>query len=428
MGETLNQVLNREVPDSKIREINASLNTFISTLSDELETYSYRTPGTRQQHLKKADLYHLIIQAFFSIRKLHKKQGDNWLEISQLSSGEKQKAIIDVTHSFLKNHRENGEKLIIAIDEPESSLHMSSCYDQFDSLYKISQDCKQVIFSTHWYGFFPTVEAGNATIITNSDGEHRCDLINLSAYREQVKQMASSSRGVLPYDIRLKSTNDLIQSIITSTIGESPFNWIICEGSSEKIYFDKYFEDLKSSQKLRIVPVGGAKEIKRLYKHLATEYEDFRSEVSGKIIMVSDTDSSLVDYQVSDYPNLICKRIVNDEGQRKTILVNVHSNPKSPKTEIEDSLNGQLFYETLVALKDDAYSDLDFLDSITPSSHGCVHFSLDLRRTESEAITSFFDDGNNKFIFARKYVELMQQEHEIPEWISEIRSWITSST
>ena len=424
MGETLNEVLRREVPDSKVREINTSLNSFIDKISEELDVYSYRSPGSRQQNLKKADLYQLIIEAFFSIRKLHKKLGSNWLEISQLSSGEKQKAIIDVAHSLLKNHRDNTNNLILAIDEPESSLHMSSCFDQFDSLHQISKDCKQVIISTHWYGFFPTIDNGNATIITQADSDHMFDLLNLAGYREEIKQSVASSKGKLPYDIRLKSTNDLIQSIITSSIGESPYNWLICEGSSEKVYFEKYFKDLKDSKKLRIVPVGGAKEIKRIYYHLATAYEDFKNEITGKIVLISDTDADLVDYEVKDYPNLICKRIVGDSKNSNTKLVSIHSNPKSPKTEIEDSLSAKVFKEALLTMKGDEWPTLDFIQNIDVTDNQEVYFAFDLKLSQAEILSSFLDTDNHKYIIANLYVDLLDNyPDETPTWISEIYSW-----
>lgn len=142
----------------------------------------------------------------------------------------KQKAIIDVADSLLSRHRDSGSNLIIAVDEPESSLHMSACFDQFGSLFDISRDCMQVIFSSHWYGFLPTIESGSATIISKVENDHVFDLINLASYREQVKQMTAGTRGRLPYDIRLKSINDFVQSVVTSSIGDDPFNWLICEG------------------------------------------------------------------------------------------------------------------------------------------------------------------------------------------------------
>ena len=425
MGENLNQILSQKVTPSQITEINRNLNSFLDTLEDELEIYSYRTPTDRQQQLKKADVYNLIIQAFFNIRKLHKKQGDNWLEINALSSGEKQKAIIDVAHSLLTKHRDSGANLIIAVDEPESSLHMSACFTQFDALYDISRNCKQVIFSSHWYGFLPVIESGSATIISKKEGTHVFDQINLASYREQVKQMTASSKGRLPFDIRLKSMNDLVQSIITSAMGNEPYNWLICEGTSEKIYLSKYLEDLIALKKLRIVPVGGASEIKRLYNYLETTYEDFRNEITGKIILISDTDAELVNYNVKGLPNLICKRMVNCSTTRITKLVNIQANPVSPATEIENSLSGKTFYKTLLSFKDQYPQELNWLTkSVEEITEEVSYFALDLRTSEWDALNDFFDKDNNKFLFSQRYIENIDGNHVVPNWINEIRGWL----
>tara|TARA_Y100001968_G_scaffold224328_1_gene207009 strand:- start:3615 stop:5549 length:1935 start_codon:yes stop_codon:yes gene_type:complete len=425
MGETLNEILERCVTTHAIQSINRSLNEFIDGLSQELIEYSYRTPTDRQQNLKKQDVYNLITQAFFNIRKLHKKQGESWLEINALSSGEKQKAIIDVAHSLIKNHRTSGHNLVLAIDEPESSLHMSACFDQFDALHDISQSCMQLLFSTHWYGFFPTIEDGSATVITKKDGDHVFDLINLPSHREQVKQLASSSRGKFPYDIRLKSINDLVQSIISSTIGDNPYTWVLCEGSSERIYLNAYFKDIVSSRRVRVVPVGGAKEIKRIYQHLAVSYEEFKDEINGKIVLISDTDTELVSYETNNnLSNLICKRLVSDSKTRDARLVHIKSNPVSPQTEIEDALNGKLFYETLkefsAELKNQVLCDL--FDSATEENS---YFALDLRTSERDLINNFFDSGNNKYVFAQRYIARLTDTHKVPAWINEIRGWIS---
>jgi ABC-type Na+ transport system ATPase subunit NatA len=425
MGETLNQILSERVPQSQIADINNSLNEFIGNLTDELEIYSYRTPTDRQQNLRRNDLYNLIIQAFFNIRKLHKKQGDNWLEINSLSSGEKQKAVIDVAHSLLNKHRESGANLVIGVDEPESSLHMSACFDQFDALYDISRDCMQVIFSSHWYGFLPTIESGSATIISRKDGSHVFDQINLGRYREQVKQLTADTRGRLPYDIRLKSVNDFVQSVITSAIGDQPFNWIICEGSSEKIYLSAYLHDFLKEKRLRIVPVGGAKEIKRLYRHLSISYLDFKDEISGKIILISDTDPQLVRYEVERQPNLICKRMVNCPEEKTTKLVDIHSNPVSPATEIEDSLNGKVFLEALQEFCGDYPEELGFLEGYKDDAEECAsRYSLDLRGSEWGKIEDFFNKDNNKYNFSLIYAKKIGDEYLVPSWIDEIRGWL----
>lgn len=422
MGESLNEIIEKCVPQNKIQEINTSLNTFIDKLSLTLGDYSFRTSGERQVNLRKNDVYKLIIEAYFKIRKLHKKEGDHWLELSLLSSGEKQKAIIEIAYQFLKDYRKKTDNLIIAIDEPESSLHMSACYDQFNKLYEMSLFCKQLLFTTHWYGFIPTVENGCVSIITKKESEHQFDLINVNSYREEIKQSVKASKGKLPYDIRIKSINDFTQSVITSILSEEPFNWLICEGSSEKIYFEKYFADIKKEKRLRIIPVGGASEIKRIYNNLQVAYEDFKNEIIGKVILVSDTDAELVQYPTkSELKNLICYRIVNVDKLRKTALVKIDSNPVSPKTEIEDSLNGKLFVETLISFRESHPDIENILKDISNPTEECSYFSLDLSPSKQKLLENFFDTDNNKFEFAKRYSENISDSYIIPEWIDDLK-------
>ncbi len=426
MGETLHERLEQIITPDAIKAINTNLNTFIDDLSISLVNYAYRTrTAHRRQNLKKSDIYNLVIEAFFGIRKLHRQQGSNWLEIGLLSSGEKQRAIIDVAHNLLHHHRGSGKNLIIAIDEPESSLHVSACFDQINALFDISQACMQLLFATHWYGFFPIVDKGNVTVISKAaDSDHHFDLIALDSYKEEVKQIAANSKGQLPYDIRLKSVNDFVQSIISSAVKEDPYNWIICEGSSDKIYLERYFEDIKKSRKLRIIPVGGAHEISRIYRHLLASYEDFKFEVRGKIVLISDTDSQLVEYETQDHPNLICKRIVNFESERETKMVGIKSNPKSLKTEIEDALNGKLFYETLKKFKPKYPNLLAFVDDGYFALEIPSYFALNLRPSERGELDEFLKKDNNKYEFAKEYVTLFSEKYLVPNWIQELKDII----
>lgn len=421
MGESLYEILEDRVPQVQISQINTSLNQFLRKLSDELDIYSFRTPTDRQQNLRKIDIYKLIVDAFFSIRKLHKKQGEHWLEINDLSSGEKQKAIIEVTHSLIKNHRENSDNLIIAVDEPESSLHMSACFDHFMKMSEIANESHQFLFSTHWYGFLPIIEKGSVTAITKNDQNHRFDIISLSNYRELVKQQIRDSRGQLPYDIRLKSMNDFVQSIVSSILDDNPFNWIICEGSSEKIYFDYYFKNLKSDHKLRIIPVGGANEIKRIYEYLVVAIDEFKRNINGKIAFILDTDSDLVQFDAQSTSNILIKRLINIDG--KTKLININSNPKSPPTEIEDSLNGKAFYNVLKSFKQLYPSLLGFVDESIEKDEIPSFFALDLRPSEYNNLLEFFDSDNNKFDFATKFVKEIDsgKSYKEMEWTKEIK-------
>ncbi|MEQ8552629.1 MAG: hypothetical protein RIC53_08255 [Cyclobacteriaceae bacterium] len=234
----------------------------------------------------------------------------------------------------------------------------------------------------------------------------------------------SSSRGTsLPFDIRLKSINDFTQSIITSILTDEPYNWLICEGSSEKIYFEKYFSEIIQPKKLRIIPVGGASEIKRIYNNLQVAYEDFKQEVQGKVIMISDTDAELVQYPIkAELKNLLCFRIVNVEATRRTTLVRVDANPVSPKTEIEDSLNGKQFYETLLEYQDD-YPEIEpIISGIEEPTEEAAYFALDLSPSKQKLLEKFFDTGNIKFEFAQKYSDRTGKAYQIPDWIEEIKN------
>ena len=427
MGESLEKILTQRVTKKQITDINKSLNEFLDEISKELDGYSYRTINDRQQNLRRSDVNNLIIQAFFSIRKLHKKKGTNWLDINSLSSGEKQKAIINIAYKLLMNHRASGDNLIIGIDEPESSLHISACYDQFSTLYEMSRECMQVIFSTHWYGFLPTVESGSATFINRSEDSHKFDQVNLANYREQVKHLTNTSRSIMPFDVRLKSLNDFVQSVISSTTSDEPYNWLICEGSSEKIYLSKYFEDLVVDNKLRIVPVGGAGEIKRIYRYLVASYDDFKSEMAGKIYLLSDTDSQLVYYEVNNENKLKCNRMVSgDKGS--TNLVKIDSSNVSPSTAIEDVLNGKAFIETLLTFKDEYHNFLGFLDNhdLGNVQETCSRSVLDLKISESDKLHSFFKETGVKYEFSKRYVEIIDNSYEVPDWIIEIRQYFES--
>lgn len=426
MGENLYQELEALITKSDISEINRKLNGYITNLSEDLVEYTYRTSGLKQQHLKPKQVYDLVIQAFFNIRKLFKKESKDWLEINSLSSGEKQKALIDIAQKLLEKRNRKNQNVLLAIDEPEASLHMSSCYDIFDQLYLMSNHCHQLLITTHWYGFLPIIENGNTTVITRSTNDtHTADLVNLYHYKEQIKQLTTLSKGNFPSNIRLKSTNDLIQSIITSATNNPPYNWLICEGSSEKIYLSYYLQELIREKKLRIVPVGGAKAIKQLYNHLSTAYEDFEAEIKGKIFLLSDTDASLVRYTVKNdeqHNNLRSKRLANCNSSYITKLVKIDDNQMTVPTEIEDVPDGSNFYTTLLTFKDEY--KLDFLDTAVFDPDYCSAWCLTLSPKDSQQLRAFFDKDGVKFKFAQKYVEWSPSAPDTkPGWISEIEAW-----
>jgi predicted ATPase len=425
MGKTLVEIVEEMVPKKEIERINTNLNKFLSTINDIFGDYTFRTAASRQQMIRKASVYNLIIEDFFKTRRLNKNLNGHWLEVGNLSSGEKQKAIIDITRKFLETYRKSTRNIILGIDEPEASLHMSACFEQFNSLYEMSRICSQLLFTTHWYGFIPTVTKGNVTVITKEITDrprHVFDLISVANYREEIKQDSESSKGILPYDIRLKSLNDFIQSIISSIINPEPFNWLLCEGSSEKKYFESYFAEEIKERRLRIIPVGGAPQIKRIYQNLVVTYEDYKRQVQGKVLLLMDTDAKVVEFETINNanPNLKCFRIVNDIDKKDARLVDVHDNLKSPKTELEDVLCGKTFYETLQTFSPNDEIDklLGMIDS-KQIDNKSVYFSLDMSPAKQSLLDSIFNHPGMKFEFAKRYNKI--NETEDPEWITEIK-------
>ena len=189
MGKSLHQTLNETISPDAVRRINEALDGIVSSIATDLKTYEYRTKSdVRQRKLQKDDINNLIIEAYFNIRSMHVKvKDDSSIAITKLSSGEKQKAILDIANSLLKKNSENNSEkyIIFGFDEPESSLHISACFDMFQDLYETTKYCSQVLFTTHWYGYIPSVLEGNTVILSRDQNDtHAFDFINISKYRE----------------------------------------------------------------------------------------------------------------------------------------------------------------------------------------------------------------------------------------------------
>ncbi len=439
MGKSLQQTLNDTISPTTVKKINDSLDLIISELEGDLESYIYKTNSdVRQTKLKRVDINNLIIEAYFNIRSMHLKVDENSsMAITKLSSGEKQKAILDIANSLLrKNYENNNNKYVIfGFDEPESSLHISACFDMFQSLYETTQFCSQVIFTTHWYGYIPSVIRGNTVIMgKGSDVGHKFDFINITKYREETRIIGAQSRNQLPFSIQLKSINDLVQAIIYGSMSENPFNWLICEGSSEKIYLSDFLSELVENQRLRILPVGGYSEVKKLYNHLSIAFEDFKQEMKGKVFLLCDTDSTLDMNttnlrQDAQHPKLKYRRLIVNEGSENAELVMINSPIAANSSVLEDVLNAETFLKVLEQMKEenpeleeliDVHKRVELVENIFYPSALCLRLSI----PEKRRLKSFFGKNNNhmKVEFALNYITAVDNKNEIP-WINEIRSF-----
>lgn len=424
LGKTLQDIISNIFDNNKITELNTKLLEFTNELSSKLGDYQFKTVQERQIAIRKNTIYDLIITDFFAKRKLHKDFQGRPISISMLSSGEKQQAILDLYYNLIMYSRESDKLLIIGIDEPEASLHISACYAQLDKLYTLCSSCSQVLFTSHWYGFIPTIEKGGIVKITVFDDDHTFDLFDIERYREQIKKQIEDKKGYFPLEISLKGLNDFIQSIISSVVQERPYNWLLCEGSSDKIYLSAYLKDEISNKKLRIIPVGGIGEIAKIYKQLLIFFEDssIKKEIKGKVFLLSDTDKQLDRYTINTgLINLVNKRLLLDEDGGKITLVHVNSNIVSPATDIEDSMNGRICKQVLQILKEDNPA-LSFIDE-NEAEETCSALALKLDRDCNRKLKEFYNSDNNKYIVAKKYVELLKGENITPEWITEIKNY-----
>lgn len=426
MDENLNEIISNAVPRKELNKINSSLNAFLKNIGSELGNYEFRTSEKRQSNIKAADINKLIIKAFFSLRGLYKIEGEHKIKMGDLSSGEKQKAIIEVAHNLITKHRKKSDNLIIAIDEPESSLHISACFHQFRKLFELSRSINQLIFSTHWYGFMPIIESGSVTAITKDSKEHRFDNLDIENYREQIRKDIQDSNGVLPFDIRLKSINDFIQTLVSSLIDEEEFNWIICEGSSEKIYFTHYLKDYAQITNLNIIPVGGVGEVRRIYESYKVAIKEYKTTLYGRIAFIIDTDKQLTQFDTPKLNNTLVKRLLNDDATKKCNLKNIKGGLASPVTDIEKALNGKVYLRTLNSFKKD-HEELNFLPNEIPLERINLnsYYSMDLKRSEEKLIEVFFDKPRMKYLFAREYVRFaknIEEEVEL-DWINDLATF-----
>lgn len=436
MDKNIQTEIENAITQKTIKTINGHLDKFVEDIEGVLETYKYK--GKFKNSLTMPDLVSKIIESYFSIKELNKKipNSTKTIAVNELSSGEKRKALIDLAYSFLKKNSDRTTNLIIAIDEPESSLHISNCYEQFEKLIEIAKENHQVLITTHWYGFLPIVTQGTATSINKGlDNKITTDFFSLSNFREFIKQAKekhkkSKIKAPLSIDYRIKSYNDLIQSIIISIIQDPPYNWIICEGSSEKIYFENFFQQEITDKKLRILPVGGYEEVMKIYNYLIGPFKDSDYDKKGKIICLIDTDENRIDVDsVITNKNLHFKRLVFNKKDN-TILYDVNSDLTTVTT-IEDSLNSIIFVETLKFFSSENQELIPLLEetNINPKSVYSKN-ALDLKDSEKDILKAFFNKnyGSNKLNFAKKYLELSDDDligDEI-EWVLEIKRIINN--
>lgn len=344
----IEKILNEKLPikadrpqsKSLLDIVNNDLDDFVGGVANTIqlidEKYDFEKEYKAKTKLTANHLTDIIVDSFFSKRRL-KRDGK---PIENMSAGERKKALIDIAYAFLTQERKSSQNIILAIDEPESSLHISMCYDQFTRLQKLAKDYNiQLFVATHWYGALPIIDQGVLHHIQTNDS----DIIEIKPF--SFSNYFSKQRKH-PDDVQFKSYFDLVSSII-SCLRLQEVNWIIVESEDDKKYICKHLKD-QVKKNVKFLPVGSCATVVVLYNYLHTPIEQGHDNKTfkGKIFCLIDTDIQGVNLsEKSDVGSIMRIRRLQANNE-KIELHKIESTVHYP-TEIEEALIPKAFYNAL---------------------------------------------------------------------------------
>ena len=409
----------REEKRSLLDYVNDALENYVLKIESDIQqidsSYSYK-PGPRQATKLTANhITDAIISAYYS-RRSFKKDGK---DIQNLSSGEKRIILIDIISAFIKKDNPTRE-LIIGIDEPENSLHISKCYNQFKKIEEIAVGYGHQLFvTTHWYGSLPSLSSGN---LIHIDSSSTPSIHSISNYYED--------RGGLPEDIQLKGYFDLTSSLLYA-FRESIENWLLVEGFEDKKYIEYHLKD----SKLRVIPLGGCANVKKLYEYLyiPMSSNDFKYKAT-KICCIIDTDPLCPVLNLpsgEDNSHLLIRRLHEQDNGEITFLK--IDNPNRRDTEVEEILSPKQFYDAISAVIDqhgdvkekEAFSTFEFDDTAKTSrikgDGGILKVKILGRNVneDKKLIIAFVD--SHKDAIAKEYVSHPYEGTEL-SWVVALKN------
>ncbi len=313
--------LERAIPDDVLKSLNKKLEEFVEKVNgyigaseycaDAEVLYKYEKSNVKERRIRKRELVKLAVEKYLPNKSLYRKaNNDDMISVEELSGGEKQKVFVDLVCRLSSRMRGNfseerdgnypRKKIIFAFDEPDSGVHISRVFSLFDKLGKISQNGVCVFFATHWHGFILFVNGVVVSLKKSGDGKLDSVVLMTSEYREQLRHLKEKMSGEVPVDIWLKSKSDFSQSILTNIYSDGGFNWIVCEGSSDKIYIEYYLRKLRV-ENCKVVPVGGVGEVLSIYKLMYISLDaDKHRNPKGKVLFLVDTDDGLKEIELKD--------------------------------------------------------------------------------------------------------------------------------
>jgi ABC-type cobalamin/Fe3+-siderophores transport system ATPase subunit len=434
--KTLNEKLPIKAGRTRSQSILDIVNTDLENFVSEVETtiqeidndYDFQKKFKEKTKITANHLTDVMIETFFSKRKL--KKGEK--PIKNLSAGERKKALIDIAYAFLTQNTIRDKKFILAIDEPESSLHISMCYEQFDRLEKLANNFDtQLLLTSHWYGALPIIDKGNLYHISPSDSSIAPNISEFS-FRNYFED-----NGSHPNDVQFKSFFDLASAIISS-LRNKENNWMIVESEEDKNYINKHIDP---NINIKYLPVGGCGVVKLLYNYLYTpiSHKAEKKELLGRVFCLIDTDIQGVGTQ--DIPtelngNLLKIRRLQVEESQEITLHKLETDIKYP-TEIEESMIPKAFYQALKkTIKESENEEIKMefsnfgFDEEAKNSYikgdNSIIYPTKIEEGKNpnrikDKIVDFID--SNKKLICKNYCELNIEGK--PKWIEKIEKFYT---
>jgi hypothetical protein len=430
LDEDIKKKIQDSITKDSIEEINKKLKEFIDQINISLDKYVYK--AKRKDQLTANDLIERIFSAYFGTKVLNKKGIGRETAIKDLSSGEKRQALIDLSYALISRSNRRNYQILLAIDEPDASMHVAACHDQFEKIAKIPSLCTpapQVLINTHWYGFIPVLRSGIAHSLSRTNNTIEFFSFNLENFREHINQNVRATKGKYPKEVELKSYQDMIQSVVVSMLRDKPYNWVFCEGLSDKIYLSHYLSSLIDTHNLRIVPLGGFKQVRRVYDYLVAPLKDKDSGFKGKVVCIVDTDAQKEHVELNkDVKNLFFKRLVRDESKSTVVAVDTDHQFSFP-TEIEFTLREEVFNKLLETTElVSGIKDFEVLlkivgeATVTENSNNLYDYLNLGPKQKKQIMDEFFDIGNNKVDFAKAYVACDPKKIFEPKWIETLKN------
>lgn len=423
LGENLQQKIKRIIRQKDITEINKHLNDFIEEVSMKLGgKYKFKKPSQRQNSFTQRHMISKIIESYFSDKVLHYQDSINMdTPVNNLSSGEKRKALLDLAAGFLKTNSTKSQFItILAVDEPELSLHTTACLKQFEKIRDLGSHGVQTICTTHWYGFLPVVGNGTATYISQQQSYIRA--LCLDNYKDELKTLASETKGAYIDLLEIKSSHDLVQSIVFSITSQNNYKWIICEGKTDRKYISAHlqYEDIDN---LVVLSVGGSPTVKKIYSLLTLALEDRKTSVTGSAFFLIDTDQNFSSCSVSEpIDSIKIKRMLFKKENHGISLLKISDDCISPPTEIEHALDNVFYHKTLKSLYKKGNTDFSFVSQINTLESNVSAEYLDLNLTQQGIIDRYFNEIGKKDEFCNEYIQILHESDEIrtPMWLSKV--------